>query len=703
MALSLSQQEKNIQNKIQAVKTYNDISNAEKDILSKAGNSFSNVGNAVSSQLNKVSEQQKRFQRDLTTSSDRLINMLQSTMGSGTETFSFLRKIFLQTLSTIEPEISKILSEETLKALGCSQEQTYSGINPSSSSGSSLNDLPDSQGIYVPVKNIDIAGNLKIDPNSLIGKLYYENQLPTGDDSFVPYGGPVKFPTNRMLHDLTKNAGQTYEQKIGKFYNGKSGQNLFDVVYTNKNNLGVDGDYFRIFLLEREQTSTNPVGTKLNFVGQFINDYYSTIQIINPTQILGSVINMMTGFVSIEGKIGFKEIEEQNKFILLIQRILGLCFDDREQIDVSGIAKIAELDGIDDSFFELTDVDLRNIELAISNIQRGVVVFQDCDNIELPVNSKEITGRLVDLSSKSSGMTKDEIITESEKILDSLSENKEWKLKIPDLSNLKVAVDRDFLKKLPIAITAGVLTPKVLFPIVTLLYELERLKNVGQNSLANLENKLVQSAETYLQSGNTLGQEVSSVVNNQADFVKKNKTFVISVATRINGVFIERLFEVLKVEIFNLISVIIKDIQRSQTLKTYAIILRLVQVGYVLLKFVQDYKKCKSLLDEISLLLSLIGSYNAANLLRIPSFLNLFAALLPGFSSERATVNVLEKLQELGIPTGPLPGGGPNQMNLFIKSLISGIDQEESENGKVETSVLLPPPLGLISSVGKKN
>jgi hypothetical protein len=59
-------------------------------------------------------------------------------------------------------------------------------------------------------------------------------------------------------------------------------------------------------------------------------------------------------------------------------------------------------------------------------------------------------------------------------------------------------------------------------------------------------------------------------------------------------------------------------------------------------------------------------------------------------------------LQKLGLPTGALPGGEVNLMNLFTKSLITGIDSEESENGKVETAVKLPPPFGLISTVGKK-
>jgi hypothetical protein len=41
-------------------------------------------------------------------------------------------------------------------------------------------------------------------------------------------------------------------------------------------------------------------------------------------------------------------------------------------------------------------------------------------------------------------------------------------------------------------------------------------------------------------------------------------------------------------------------------------------------------------------------------------------------------------------------------MNQFVKSVISGMDSEESQNGKVQTSVALAPPIGLISTYGKK-
>ena len=71
-----------------------------------------------------------------------------------------------------------------------------------------------------------------------------------------------------------------------------------------------------------------------------------------------------------------------------------MCFDSRREIDVSGVAKVAELDGVDDTFFELTEVDLRQIEIKIDNIQNGVVEFEDCGNVKLPVNYDDILNDL---------------------------------------------------------------------------------------------------------------------------------------------------------------------------------------------------------------------------------------------------------------------------------------------------------------------
>jgi hypothetical protein len=72
--------------------------------------------------------------------------------------------------------------------------------------------------------------------------------------------------------------------------------------------------------------------------------------------------------------------------------------------------------------------------------------------------------------------------------------------------------------------------------------------------------------------------------------------------------------------------------------------------------------------------------------------------LLPGFSPTRAAINVIESLQKKGLPTGPLPDGSPNKMVQFLKSIIEGVDAEESENGF--TQIVLDPKLP-IRGVGK--
>jgi len=68
----------------------------------------------------------------------------------------------------------------------------------------------------------------------------------------------------------------------------------------------------------------------------------------------------------------------------------------------------------------------------------------------------------------------------------------------------------------------------------------------------------------------------------------------------------------------------------------------------------------------------------------IPIALLALTKLLPGFSPERAFINVIEELQSLGIPTGALPDGSPNLMLLYNLATHKGSDKEKSENGKLD-------------------
>ena len=667
MSLDLQQAKNQIQSKLNALMTYKEVSDAEKENIRNAGNSLSEVGNQFSSQLNKISEQKKSFLRNVPTSTDRLLDFLSTTKGNGSDTFKFIKKRILEAAVKMEPKAKEIISKQTISVLGCSQEQTY----PETS-------------LYVPVKSVDINGNLFNSPESTIGKIFYEKENPSGSDEFEPFGGSVPFPVNKMLYERINNENVSFSSSYGKTYNGLSQQRLFDIEYTKTNDLGVTGDFFKVTILDRESSPTNPEGFKLNKVGQFLTDYYSTIRLVDKVDFTSQLVNLINGAVSIKANVGFGELQTKSKFMLLLQRILGLCFDERSEIDVSGIAKLGELDGVDQSFFELTEVDLRFIDQTISNIQMGIVEFEDCDNVKLPVNADQLIDELIRFRNNSDNQTTEQSVSEIEKILDSISENPEWKKLLPNSVSVKLTIDKDIIKKIPIALVSSILSPKVLLPIFVLLQVIEK----------GATNKI--SSQLY-NSGVTINNQINNIVGDSVDFIKKFTRFVIEVTSQVNEVFLETLFEILKRDIFILVTSIVQDILKSKGLKKTSKILKYMQIAYVVIQLFNDFKKCKSLMDEILLLLNMINS-TAIPGSQIPLPLLALSDLLPGYSVERATINVIENLQKLGLPTGPLPDGSPNQMVSFVKQLIQG-SEDENDNRQVQGIIDPKLPIRVIGTI----
>ena len=695
MPLDINSTQQSIQSKIDAYKTYKEVSTSEKGLLGKLGNSASEATSQISSQLDKVSEFQKRFQRNPPNSMDQLLGFLGQTQGNGSSTLKYLRTKILEAAVQIEPKMVGILKRETINALGCSVEQTYNGVSAESLSLQPIPLRPQQEGIYIPVNSLDFFSNLKQSPETNFGKVYYEKPDPSADSIFRPYGGPEPFPMNKQLFNMmtSDNSGRSFSQINGKNYLGKSDQPLFDLQYTNNNSFGVTGDYYRVFLIDR----TDGTGNITNNVGQFISDYYSTIKIVDSVNIGAQIVNIISGAINYGAQIGFGEINNQSRFALITQRILGLCFDDRREIDVSGVAKVAELDGVDDSFFELNEIDLRNIDIEISNVQNGIMEFEDCDNIKLPVNSEVLIDELIDFRNTESGNTVEQQVEILGQIIDSISNNPDWDITAPANLNVKVSIDKSVIKKIPLAVAAAVLTPKNLLPLYTLLSVVQSGATYTYNQAVTEINATTDPITSFGNQAADLGSQGSNIVNSGEDFLKKYKTFAIQVISQINAEFLQVLYEILKKDIVNLVSSIILDVNRSAKLKKYAIILRLVQIALIVSQLVNDYRKCKSLLDNILLLLNLIGQTFPVS---IPLPLLALADLLPGTSPERATINAIEGLQAVGIPTGTLPDGSPNLMGIYNLIVNRANDKEEAENGKILTTI--KPQSGGLLMIGKK-
>jgi hypothetical protein len=676
----LNQGQIEVKNKISAIKNFAQVSNSEKKLKRSAGNSESKGIPDIASSLDNASKDQKRYLKPPPNSFDQVLEMIGLTSGNGSETLKYLKKKLLLTATKIEPEIKKIITKNAIKALGCSQEQTFQGFTSTFLELNPLNTLPVGQGIYVPIESMDISGMLKTTTDSKIGKVIYEKPKPSVlENVFKPYKGKVPFPMNKEFNNRLQGTFVTdsFNGEYGKYYQGVSNQNLFDFQYSPTNQFGVDQACFKVALISKVNESLTITGGSVNKVIDFLEDYYGTIKLFDTTDFTAVMMNVVSGAINIKANLTSDEISKQSQFMLILQRILGLCFDSRREIDVSGVSKIAELDGVDESFFELTEIDLRNIDVQISNIQNGVMELVDCDNVKVPVDYETIIDGLIDLretENLSPALEVNKIIA----ISDSLVQNPDWKVLLPTNLNFQV-FDEDFIKKIPLSVAGAVLSPKVLFPIFVLMQSLE-------SNATNAYNSAVTSANTFTQSANTIGNSVNNLINSNVDFLKTFKKFNIEMVAEIGAIFVTELFNILKKDLINLMRPIIADIgsealkaklQMIEKLITIALIINQIVIG------VKDYKKCKSLIDDILIILNLISSLAPPGS-KIPKVLLLLANFLPGTSASRASINTIEELQKLGIPTGTLPDGSPNLMLLFNLASNKATKKESAQNGKLD-------------------
>ena len=676
----LNQGQIEVKNKISAIKNFAQVSNSEKKLKRSAGNSESKGIPDIASSLDNASKDQKRYLKPPPNSFDQVLEMIGLTSGNGSETLKYLKKKLLLTATKIEPEIKKIITKNAIKALGCSQEQTFQGFTSTFLELNPLNTLPVGQGIYVPIESMDISGMLKTKTDSKIGKVVYEKPKPSVlENVFKPYKGKKPFPMNKEFNNRLMGTFVTnsFNGEYGKYYQGVSNQNLFDFQYSPTNQFGVDQACFKVALISKVNESLTITGGSANKVIDFLEDYYGTIKLFDTTDFTAVMMNAVSGAINIKANLTSDEISKQSQFMLILQRILGLCFDSRREIDVSGVSKIAELDGVDESFFELTEIDLRNIDVQISNIQNGVMELVDCNNVKVPVDYETIIDGLIDLR-ENEGLSPALEVNKIIAISDSLVQNPDWKALLPTNLNFQV-FDEDFIKKIPLSVAGAVLSPKVLFPIFVLMQSLE-------GNATNVFNSAVTSANTFIQSGNTIGNSVNNLINSNVDFLKTFKKFNIEMVAEIGAIFVTELFNILKKDLINLMKPIIADIGSEALKAKLQMIERLITIALIINQIVigvKDYKKCKSLIDDILIILNLISSLAPPGS-KIPKVLLLLANFLPGTSASRASINTIEELQKLGIPTGTLPDGSPNLMLLFNLASNKATKKESAQNGKIQ-------------------
>jgi len=537
-----------------------------------------------------------------------------------------LRNTFVQTVNRTKERLQQVLFNETVSALGCSQEQNYETNKP----------------LYIKVSSIDVFGKtLQTDPNTSPGQYIYEVK------PFSPRQQPYSF--NRELYNRLQNPGKSYKDEYNVNFLGATAQELFNITYVKDpipkpNEPPLYGDYYKVELSPRVS------GVK---IVDFLNDYYNSIDILNFNELYSNVLNLLTGAVSMKLKTGEDELRSQTQFEKILQRILGLCFDNKQEIDVSGSGKLDPLDQIDDSFFVLSPKEMVEVENKVKNVLENVVQYRDCGTLSLPVNVDANLGLLDKFLNPDINASNADRIAQD--LLNELAKNPDWKLKLPDSIDLGITINTEFLNLIPIAITNSLLSPKHLFPLMVMA---KALQNKGVDNIETLQ-----------------------------DFLREFKKFIINLQSKISAIFVEELVKQIRKNIKDLMQSIVQQTTNELLNKKAKIILASINLALTLAAAIEDFRRCKSIIDELQKMLSLTNQISGLIGNSVPTLINYLANLKPGMSPTSLLTRFVDKLEEAGVPTGDLPDGSPNLGLVIQQSFNQSLIDEIAENGKTDVTI----------------
>lgn len=410
-------------------------------------------------------------------------------------------------------------------------------------------------------------------------------------------------------------------------------------------------------------TNTNPTPN----VEEFLNEYYSTIELPDIEHIIK---NAMLYTIQGDGS----DTPLFNQSINIVTRSLNKLFsfcgsntDRDELVNQSPVDLFDENDQDIEFFFDFEDVE--GIDLDDEDTRyRKVLKFVDCNNFEVNNNPRMINDFVYLINKKNLKELVDSTIDRA--ATDAYSQSNGG---IPS-SNFNLSLLSSFIFNVPKAIALSVLSPKILLGIV-IIYK------IFKSGLLN----------TF--------EDVKTIVKNLS------KLFY-NVITELFWIFIREFWKLIKSDILFFVSTLAAKII-SNKLKRYTLIVTALIA--LLTKIIDSgIDNCEDLYSAI--LKTIEAALNADSPVVIPNLLLAFSDALPGYSQDRAYINIIERMEAAGINTGPL-FGEENKLTSMIKSIIDGNTEEIDKNSFVKVVLkpgILPGPTGgaiitpaTFSAVGK--
>jgi hypothetical protein len=385
---------------------------------------------------------------------------------------------------------------------------------------------------------------------------------------------------------------------------------------------------------------TGSTGTS---VDAFITKYYETIEFPKISDILKNSMSMLAPVGGINSTNSNYDIN-LNKLMRIINKICAVCpppsNDDLKQNPIDQFNE-GEIDL--GAFFDFDDVE--GIDLDDENARyEKVLRFVDCNNYSIPVN-QDIIEEFSFFASTRNDITKEYNDTLSKLANDASNKN-------PSIPFPQFALSLDFqsLKNLPKALLSSIFSPKIFFPIAVIW---KLIKAVSVNVFTSVKT-----------------------------LIKNIGKFLFGVIKDIFNKFLTLFWLKIKPQLARILKDLATKILKNSKKRYLIIVKALIDILTALLPFV-GIKSCAEFYDAI---LALLNSLRVGISQKIPGLLLQLSKRLPGYSENRAIMNIAEYLEANGIDTGDIYGQD-NNIIPFVSSIIKGHQQEMDQNSFVQVSL----------------
>lgn len=430
-------------------------------------------------------------------------------------------------------------------------------------------------------------------------------------------------------------------------FNTKSGDVLFNMSWSTAN---------------QEYTFFDLKGAdQLKKVDEFIVDYYSSIEFLDISGVTKNAMLMTLQGDGTEPPLFDKGLNDLNR---ILKKIFASCGNPANGLVQNPLNQFNDNDEDDEFYFDFESIEGIDLDDEDSRYKK-VLKFKDCNNYQIQSNPEHFEDFVYMAERKNVFDAVNDVL------LHTAGETYEKSGQSQPMDNFHISILSTFIKNLPKALAGVILSPKYVLPI------------------AIIYKSTVKEATTIF------------------EMMKKMAKLFKQILTDLYWTFIGQFWKLVKVELLSLITKLASKILKNKVKKYYLMVTALIALLTKLLE--TNIDTCNTLYGLIDKTID-----SALNMpggeIPIPGILLGLSHFLPGYSSDRAFMATVEKLESAGISTQPIFGES-NTLLSALKLSQEGVEEERARNGFervaneeiiVQTPVgpfIIPP--GILMSSGK--